>query len=76
MKGFLFYLFSLFSNQLELENLFSGEESYGRFLDFNAIYDQYINLKQFEKIDYSQFVSEFDKFHDITREKKNAEYKK
>jgi len=45
-------------------------------LDLNAIYDQYINLKQFERIDYISYVNEFDKFHEIPKEKKNAEYRK
>jgi len=60
----------------ELETMFSGEESFGRFLDLHALFDQFINLKQFEKVTYTQFVNEFDKFHDISREKKTADYKR
>jgi len=59
-----------------LETTFTGEESYGRFLDLNSVYEMYINLKQFERIDYNTYVNEFDKFHEIPKEKKNLECKK
>jgi splicing factor 3A subunit 3 len=47
---------------LELEKLFSGEESTGRYLDLNAIHTMYNNLKGCKKLDYLQYLSEFDDF--------------
>ncbi|KAI7907060.1 uncharacterized protein BX663DRAFT_426963 [Cokeromyces recurvatus] len=49
----------------ELEKLFSGEESLGRYLDLNAVHILYINLKGVKKLDYLQFLSEFDDFATI-----------
>lgn len=48
--------------RLELEKLFSGEESLGRYLDLNALHTLYINLKGVKKLDYLQYLSEFDHF--------------
>ncbi|KAI8979810.1 hypothetical protein BDF20DRAFT_871845 [Mycotypha africana] len=53
------------SNFEELEKLFSGEESLGRYLDMNTIHTTYINLKGVKKLDYLQFLSEFDDFSTI-----------
>lgn len=47
---------------VELEKLFSGEESLGRYLDLNTLHAQYINLKGVKKLDYLQYLSEFDDF--------------
>jgi len=60
----------------ELETMFTGEESFGRFLDLHQLHDQFSNLKQFEKVDYTKYVTEFDNFQNIPRDKKNLEYKK
>ncbi|KAK4521980.1 uncharacterized protein ATC70_004519 [Mucor velutinosus] len=46
----------------ELEKLFSGEESLGRYLDLNALHTLYINLKGVKKLDYLQYLNEFDDF--------------
>ncbi|KAI8885730.1 hypothetical protein K501DRAFT_245453 [Backusella circina FSU 941] len=46
----------------ELEKLFSGEESFGRYLDLNTLHTLYINLKGVKKLDYLQYLSEFDDF--------------
>ncbi|CEP10293.1 hypothetical protein [Parasitella parasitica] len=46
----------------ELENMFSGEESLGRYLDLNTLHTLYINLKGVKKLDYLQYLSEFDHF--------------
>ena len=47
---------------IELEKKFSGEESYGRYLDFNTLHGEYINLKGVKKMDYLQYLNEFDDF--------------
>ena len=70
----------------ELETLFSGEESFGRFLDLHPLYDQFINLmanrsdthsaNEADKATYTQYVNDFDKFDAIPREKKTPEYKR
>ncbi|KAI8379558.1 uncharacterized protein BYT42DRAFT_598546 [Radiomyces spectabilis] len=49
----------------ELEKLFSGEENFGRYLDLNTLYTEYVNLKGVRKMDYLQFLSEFDKFEAV-----------
>ncbi|OZJ06928.1 hypothetical protein BZG36_00173 [Bifiguratus adelaidae] len=61
----------------DLDRLFSGEESNGRFLDLNNIFEAYINLKGVSKMGYLAFLSRFDDFADIYPKhiKKSAEYK-
>jgi len=61
----------------EMQNLveFTDEESYGKYLDLHECYEQYINLKGIEKIDYVGYLSVFDQLFDIPKEKKNASYK-
>jgi len=54
---------------------FSDEEGYGKFLDLHECYDKYINLKGVERLDYIQYIQNFDKLSEIPKEKKNAEYK-
>ncbi|KAI8072181.1 uncharacterized protein B0P05DRAFT_549208 [Gilbertella persicaria] len=46
----------------ELEKMFSGEESTGRYLDLNELHTIYINLKGVKKLDYLQYLDEFDEF--------------
>ncbi|KAI8380539.1 hypothetical protein EDC96DRAFT_491321 [Choanephora cucurbitarum] len=46
----------------ELENMFSGEESTGRYLDLIGLHTAYINLKGVKKLDYLQYLAEFDAF--------------
>lgn len=54
------------------ENLveFTDEEGYGRHLDLINIHEQYLNLKNFEKMDYLTYLDRFDKFHELPRELK------
>ncbi|KAI8146779.1 hypothetical protein BJV82DRAFT_643323 [Fennellomyces sp. T-0311] len=61
----------------ELEKKFSGEESYGRYLDFNALHGEYINLKAVKKMDYLQYLNEFDDFAKVYPKsiKTSPEYK-
>uniref|UniRef100_A0AAY4BLX5 Matrin-type domain-containing protein n=1 Tax=Denticeps clupeoides TaxID=299321 RepID=A0AAY4BLX5_9TELE len=62
----------------EAQNLveFTDEEGYGRYLDLHDCYLKYINLKSVEKVDYISYLSSFDQLFDISKDRKNAEYKK
>ena len=62
----------------ELQNVvhFTDEEGYGKFLDLHEIYDQFLNLKQMEKLDYLTYLKTFDHLFEIPKEKKNADYKR
>nr|CAG4641560.1 EOG090X03G1 [Eurycercus lamellatus] len=61
----------------EVNNLvdFRDEEGYGKYLDLHECYIKYINLKGIQKVDYVTYLSMFDCFFDIPREKKNNEYR-
>ncbi|RUS17999.1 hypothetical protein BC937DRAFT_89252, partial [Endogone sp. FLAS-F59071] len=61
----------------ELDKLFSGEEGGGRFLDLNAIFERFVNLKGVRKVDYLMYLSEFDDFEGLypKETKKTVEYK-
>lgn len=58
----------------ELVN-FTDEEGYGKYLDLNELYQKYVNIKGVEKINYIQYLSEYDHLFKIPREKKNNDYK-
>ncbi|XP_016412870.1 splicing factor 3A subunit 3-like, partial [Sinocyclocheilus rhinocerous] len=55
---------------------FTDEEGYGRYLDLHDCYLKYINLKGVEKLEYVTYLSTFDQLFDISKDRKNAEYKK
>jgi len=59
-----------------LERLFSGEETYGRFLDLHTIHEEYLNVKDVKKLNYLAFLNSFANFSNITRTAKYGEYKK
>jgi len=61
----------------EINNLvdFTDEEGYGKYLDLHECYAKYINLKGVEKVDYVTYLAVFDRFFDIPKERKNAEYR-
>ena len=56
--------------------LFSDEEDFGRYLDMNALHQQYLNLKAVKYVDYITYLATFDRLFEYPRENKNAEYKK
>ncbi|KAJ3017978.1 UNVERIFIED_CONTAM: hypothetical protein HDU68_011385 [Siphonaria sp. JEL0065] len=65
----------------EIENMFSGEETRGRFLDLNAPFELYVNLKQVKRINYLAYIESFDKFDEDTcgvpaETRKTGEYKR
>ncbi|KAJ4148498.1 hypothetical protein LMH87_002964 [Akanthomyces muscarius] len=45
-----------------VDNIFSGEEAYGRFFDLNSTYDAYLNLPNVKRANYLQFLEIFDHF--------------
>lgn len=47
---------------LEVDTMFSGEESYGRFLDLMVPHEQYLNLPGIKRINYIQYLESFDRF--------------
>ena len=60
----------------QLDNMFSGEETYGKYLDLHELYDVYVNLPQFRRVEYAVFLDEFDRFVDVPLERKNGPYRK
>ncbi|XP_020527853.1 splicing factor SF3a60 homolog isoform X2 [Amborella trichopoda] len=44
---------------------FSGEEAFGRYLDMHGLYNEYINSKFGEKIEYSAYLDVFPQTHKI-----------
>lgn len=51
---------------------FSGEESFGRYLDMHELYNQYINSKFGEPIEYSSYLDIFSLPHKIPRKLKSS----
>ncbi|KAI9282161.1 hypothetical protein BY458DRAFT_468211 [Sporodiniella umbellata] len=51
----------------ELEKLFSGEESLGKYLDLNVLYTLYLNLKGSKRLDYLQYLNDFDDFSTLPK---------
>lgn len=49
---------------------FSGEEAYGRYLDLHELYNQYINSKFGEAIEYSSYLDVFSQPQKISRKLK------
>ncbi|CAI9729227.1 splicing factor 3A subunit 3-like [Octopus vulgaris] len=54
---------------------FTDEEGYGKYLDMHECYEKFINLKGIDKIDYITYLSTFDQFFDIPKDKKGGAYK-
>ncbi|KAI9749901.1 MAG: hypothetical protein M4579_006695 [Chaenotheca gracillima] len=49
----------------EVDNMFSGEEAYGRYLDLTTLHEEYLNLpgvKNVKRITYTQYLDNFDTF--------------
>ncbi|TMS40096.1 hypothetical protein L596_006519 [Steinernema carpocapsae] len=56
---------------------FSDEEGYGRFLDMNALYLKYLNLKGIQRLDYMSYIGKFDHVDEISKDstKKTGAYR-
>ncbi|KAF9163420.1 hypothetical protein BGX21_001359 [Mortierella sp. AD011] len=57
-----------------LDEMFSGEEAGGRYLDLHEIHEQYMNLKSLKRTNYLGYLSEFTLFEEIQKKDKDAEY--
>ena len=59
-----------------LDDMFSGEEAGGRYLDLHEVHEQYMNLTSLKRTNYLGYLSEFTLFDEIPRKEKDAEYQK
>ncbi|KAF9429836.1 hypothetical protein BGZ94_009298 [Podila epigama] len=57
-----------------LEEMFSGEEAGGRYLDLHAVHEHYLNLKSLKRTHYLAYLSEFTLFDEIQRKDKDSTY--
>lgn len=46
----------------EVDNMFTGEESNGRFLDLTTLHEDYLNLPGVKRLTYLQYLDNFDAF--------------
>jgi splicing factor 3A subunit 3 len=46
----------------EIDNLFTGEEAFGKFLDLTTIHELYLNLPGIKRLSYLQYLDNFDSF--------------
>jgi splicing factor 3A subunit 3 len=46
----------------EIDNLFTGEEAFGKYLDLTTIHEQYLNLPGIKRLTYLQYLDSFDSF--------------
>lgn len=50
------------SATIEVDNMFTGEEAFGRFLDLTRIHEEYLNLPGIKRLSYLQYLAMFDVF--------------
>ncbi|WBW72793.1 U2 snRNP-associated protein sap61 [Schizosaccharomyces osmophilus] len=58
----------------EIDALFRGEEMYGRFMDLNELYDEFVNLKGVQPISYLEYLSKLNDFNLVPKSEKNHSY--
>lgn len=46
----------------EIDNMFTGEEGFGRFFDLTTVHDLYLNLPGIKRLTYLQYLDAFDIF--------------
>ncbi|KAL3423101.1 splicing factor 3a [Phlyctema vagabunda] len=46
----------------EVDNMFTGEEAFGRYLDLTTIHELYLNLPGIKRLSYLQYLDAFDSF--------------
>ncbi|TAQ87218.1 hypothetical protein B7494_g4475 [Chlorociboria aeruginascens] len=46
----------------EIDNMFTGEEAFGRFFDLTTIHELYLNLPNIKRLSYLQYLDTFDVF--------------
>ena len=60
-----------------ISNMFTGEESWGRFLDLNIFHERFLNLKGVRtNISYIDYLKTFQGFRHLRRQTKNEDYLK
>lgn len=65
------------SLMIAISNMFTGEESWGRFLDLNNFHEQFLNLRGVRtNISYIDYLKTFQGFRHLRRQTKNEEYLK
>jgi len=65
----------LVSHSREVEQYFSGEEMYGKYLDLHVFYVRACNMPQFRiREEYRSFISHIDKFSGVAQAKKDTFY--
>lgn len=47
---------------MEINNMFTGEEGFGQFLDLTTIHEDYLNLPGVKRLSYVQYLEVFDAF--------------
>lgn len=55
---------------VDLEEIFTGEEYYGKYLDLHQLHEQFLNLPHVFRIDYISYLTSFYTFKDIPMETK------
>ena len=50
------------SATMEVDNMFTGEEAFGRFLDLTTVHEDYLNLQNIKRVSYLQYLTMFDNF--------------
>ena len=46
----------------EVDNMFTGEEAFGRFLDLTTLHEEYLNIPNNKRVSYLQYLQMFDNF--------------
>ncbi|KAI9762574.1 MAG: hypothetical protein M1835_008002 [Candelina submexicana] len=59
----------------EVDNMFTGEEAYGRFLDLTMLHEDYLNLPGVKRLSYLQYLDNFDTFTPPQNPMKRADKK-
>ena len=61
----------------EVDNLFTGEEAFGRFLDLTTVHEEFLNLHDIKRVSYLHYLTMFDSFGpplmNIKRAQKNTD---
>lgn len=56
-----------------VDTLFSGEESFGRYFDLHSCHESYLNLPNVKRLNYLQYLEQFDNFSSAQGGIKRAE---
>lgn len=65
------------SLNIAISNMFTGEESWGRFLDLNTFHEEFLNLRGVRtNIPYIEYLKTFQGFRHLRKQTKNEDYLK